>query len=123
VDWTGDPADDFTDGELDDAARDLAALWRAAQEGDYAAVHAHLRPMDARPLRALARVYTAALTSLHRRFALACQLLPDDEHRHVVATIDEHLLASDPELNAFLLANITRVQANIIAGDIPSADR
>jgi hypothetical protein len=116
MDSTGDP-DDFTSDELDDAGRDLAALLRASQEGDHAAVIGHLRAMDERQLRALARIYTAAFTSLHRRFALAYGLLPVDEHRTLVTTIDEDLLTSDEEMNAFVLDNITRIQASIIAGE------
>jgi hypothetical protein len=115
MDSTGDP-DDFTSDELDDAGRDLAALLRASQEGDHAAVIGHLRAMDERQLRVLARIYTAAFTSLLRRFALAYGLLTD-EHRAVVTTIDEDLLTSDEEMNAFVLSNITRMQARIIAGE------
>jgi hypothetical protein len=114
--------DDFTEDELADAGRDLIALMRAAQEGDLAAVHGHLRAMDARPLRALAEMYTGVFTTLHRRFAFAYGLLPSDELCAVVVEIDEHLLTRDEEINAFLLSNITRIQASIIAGEYPSAD-
>lgn len=117
MDDAEDQADDFTEDELADADRDLAALLRASQEGDLAAVKGHLRAMDERSLRALAETYIAAFTSLNRRFALAYGLLPSDEHRTLVTTISEELLGSDEEMNAFMLSSITRIQASIIAGE------
>ena len=116
MDIGGDPYDEFTSDELDDADRDLVACMRASQEGDHAAVMGHLRAMDERSLRALARAYIAAFTSLNRRLAVACGLL-SDELGAFVTTADEDLLTSDEEINAFVLANITRLQASIIAGE------
>ena len=114
----GVPVTEWSKAEEDDGKRDVAALLRAALNGDQGGIEAVLDGAGDRGVRAIAETLLALAIDLMARLTGAVDSIEDDGKRAVVMRADAAvLLLAEPEFRAAVEANIARTQGSVISGE------